>query len=185
MTIQDLGFPRRYECEVLPGLPGTGPLPYQFRFEGQSTHSEGLVLKVTPDHGETWVGNFQRGDSGLSGAYGHPLETSVIAVARGQGYIVVTHQPTQYELVRSYPIRDVRRVPDLPLVLFADYTELTAYGPEGMVWMTPRLSWDGLRITEITPEVIRGLGWSAPEDREVEFLVDVRTGHHKGGASPD
>lgn len=81
MTMQYLGFPSRYECEVLPGLPGSGTLPCQFHFEGQSTHSEGLVLKVTPDHGETWIGNFQRGDSGLSGAFGHPLDTSVIAIA--------------------------------------------------------------------------------------------------------
>jgi hypothetical protein len=185
MRFEDLGFPRCYDCEILMGLPGTGPAPHEFRRPGQSTHSEGLVLKVTPHRGESWVGNFQRGDEGICGAYGYPEPTLVCAVARGQGYLVATDDPSRYELVEAYPIRGVQRVPDLPIIVFADYTALTAYGPKGRLWATSRLSWDGLRITEITPEVIRGVGWDAPHDREVEFLVDVKTGGYEGGSSPE
>jgi hypothetical protein len=65
--------------------------------------------------------------------------------------------------------------------VFGDHTTLTAYGRTGLEWRTKQLSWDGLKILEVTADAIKGEGWDAPEDRFVEFNVDVRTGSHQGG----
>jgi hypothetical protein len=78
----------------------------------------------------------------------------------------------------------VRVVRERGLLVFADYLVLTAWGRNGKLWATERLSWDGLRITEVTADEVRGFGWEAPADREVAFVVDLATGRHRGGARP-
>lgn len=180
----NLGFIANYDCEVLPGLPGVGPVPLQFHPQGQSTHSQGLVIKVVPNSGIPWIGNFQFGDGTLSEVYSTPSEQIVCVVAKGQGYLVPVNRPVEYQIVKSYPIKEVFPVPQRRLVVFADFTKLSAYGAD-FVWVTSRLSWDGLKITSVTSELIQGLAWDSPLDKEVEFFVDVRTGRHTGGSSPD
>jgi hypothetical protein len=39
----------------------------------------------------------------------------------------------------------------------------------------------GLSITEVGSDYIKGIGWDAPNEREVEFRVDLSTGEHTGG----
>jgi len=184
--VQNLAVSEWFTCEVLPGLPGTGPAPHQFRREGQRTHSEGLVVRVKPVDGEPWIGNFQYGDGDVyvSGVFVYSSDQFICVVARGQGYLVCGRRPSEYEIVRSYPIRDVRTIPEKSLIVFADYTELSAYGSKGFAWMTKTLSWDGLKITEVTAERITGVAWDAPANKEVGFSVDVTTGRSQGGSSP-
>jgi hypothetical protein len=56
-----------------------------------------------------------------------------------------------------------------------------AWGVGGVAWETKRLSWEGVRVTRVEDEVLRGLGWDMMRDVEVEFAVDLRTGEHTGG----
>lgn len=179
-----LGFTANYQCEVMPGLPGGGPMPLQFHRQGQRTHSEGLVVRIIPGGGAPWIGNFQFGDGGVSGAYAAPSKDLVFVVAKGQGYLIWVNRPAEYQLVQSYPVKEVFPVLQ-HFIVFADFTKLSAYGPSGLVWITPRLSWDGLKITRVTSELIQGLAWDSPLEKEVEFFVDVKTGRHQGGSSPD
>jgi hypothetical protein len=51
-------------------------------------------------------------------------------------------------------------------------------------WRTGEISWDGVRITDVIDNDIKGIAWSSPEQREVEFTVDLDTGIHSGGAGP-
>lgn len=183
--LRDLGFVADYQCEILPGLPGSGSVPLQFHREGQRTHSEGLVIRVTPNHAKPWMGNFQYGDEKLSEVYASPSEETVCVVAQGQGYLVPVNHPAEYEVVRAYPIKNVFAIPDRRLIVFADFTKLTAYGPKGIAWETQQLSWDGLKITRVTSEAIQGLAWDSPHQKEVEFLIDTKTGRHQGGSSPE
>lgn len=135
-----------------------------------------------------WVGTFGSGyDSpyAVTGIYSHPDARSVCGISAGQGHIVRTDDPTIWEEVKAFPILDVRLIPIRQLLVFADFTEMTAYGLSGMEWKTSRLSWNGLKITEATPDFIQGLAWDAPQQQEVEFFVDVKTGHHKGGSNPE
>ena len=64
------------------------------------------------------------------------------------------------------------------------FTSITALGPAGIAWTTERLSWEGLRITEIGAQHLLGFGWDAIGDKEVAFSVDLETGKHSGGARP-
>ena len=72
----------------------------------------------------------------------------------------------------------------LKLIVFADFTHMFAYNATQTAWKTERLSWDGITITKVATNHIFGLAWDAQQDKEVEFVVDLRNGEHTGGAPP-
>jgi hypothetical protein len=134
---------------------------------------------------ETWIGRFETGSEGLSGIYATPSPESACVVAEGSGYWVPTLHPDAYNVVRCTPIKEVLRVPERDIIIFADYTRMSAYGINGLLWTTERLSWDGLQITHVSRSSILGLAWDAPADRHVEFSIDTSTGVSAGGSSPE
>jgi hypothetical protein len=67
------------------------------------------------------------------------------------------------------------------LLLFSSFHSLLAWGREGKAWQTARLSWDGVRITEVRGDTLLGTGWEMSTDRELEFAVNLKTGEHRGG----
>jgi hypothetical protein len=149
---------------------------------------DGLLVAVIPTAAPPWIGVFAGGyasSSVLSGVFSCPDGRSLCVVSSGRGYIVRVDDPEIWMELRSFPITDVRAISEGDLLVFADFTTLAAYGQLGLVWVTEQLSWDGLKLTEVTPELIRGTAWDSPRDREVEFVVDVRTGRHQGGSSPE
>jgi hypothetical protein len=182
-----LDFPARYEVSAAPELPGALPV---FYFPGgtQTGGADGLLVKVSsPDAGE-WVGVFAFGYSShkaKSGIYSCPDERMVCVVSRGRGYMARADDPSAWQQVKSYPVMDVRPIPQESLVVFADYTRLTAYGRSGVAWQTTELSWDGIKIVDIYGDSVRGTAWDSPAGGPVPFTVNLRTGEHTGGASPE
>jgi hypothetical protein len=159
----------------------------QLYFPGTSKQGGegGILVKVIPETGEEWIATFAGGYSSprvVSGIFTTPDPRSLCVVSAGRGYVVRADAPQLWEEVRTFPIIDVHSVTEKNLLIFADYTTLEAYGTAGTVWKTSRLSWDGLRITQITDEVIYGLARDPQEDKEVEFSVSLTTGVHQDGS---
>lgn len=177
------GWPRHYEVDLLPGLPATGPEPVQLRATSHGVGREGLVVRVYSGS-VSWIGNFQRGDGKLTGIYATPSPDHVCVVASGRGYWLPALDPAAYQIVEAYPIRDVRSIPELGLLIFADYTDLVAYGVEGRRWVSQRVSWDGITILRADQHGVVGRAWDATQEQEVGFFVDARSGRVEGGASP-
>lgn len=183
--MRGLGFVAHYRARILPGLPGEGHGSLQFARPGQSIHREGLVVRVDGKDGGAWVGNFQRGPEGLDGVFPTPSPSVVCVVAGGQGYLVPVDNPTEYVVVDAMPIKEVRAIAAKGILIFVDYVRLVGYGPSGCLWRTRRLSWDGIRLTDVTPERIAGFGRDASQGTEVPFSVDVDTGRSEGGSTPE
>ncbi|MCP4602208.1 MAG: hypothetical protein GY847_17110 [Proteobacteria bacterium] len=188
-TRLDLTFPHQYEVDLEAKLPPVLGKIKQFYYPGgvERGGRGGLVVKIMPHQGLSWIGTFASGYNSpvaLTGIFAYPDEQFLCVVSAGAGYIVRADDPKSWEQVRAYPITDARTIPEKQLLVFADFTALSAYGPEGMVWTIDDLSWDGLEITEVSPGFIRGLAWDSPRGQKVEFWVDVLTGRHKGGSSP-
>ncbi len=193
MTIQTLGFAVEYDARIVTATTGQAPL-HQFQWKRAQpaagtlvleVPSDALFVEVIPYDGELWQGAFLQGLGGVSGLYATPSPTTLCVVARGQGYWVPVLIPTDFLEVWCNPVKSVFAIPDRSIVVFASYTELAAYGPSGMLWLTDRLSWDGLKITEVTAQHVRGFAWDSPANREVPFIVDAETGKHEGGSSPE
>lgn len=176
-------WPQHYQADLLPGLPATGPEPVDLRATTHGHGREGLVVRVRAGT-RSWIGNFQRGDGKLTGIFATPSPDHMCVIASGRGYWLRALDATDCHIVRAYPIQDVRAIAELSLLVFADYTDLVAYGVEGMRWLSQSVSWDGITILSADQNGILGLGWDARIEKEVGFFVDVRSGRVEGGAAP-
>ena len=98
--------------------------------------------------------------------------------------MIQVDRPEIWEPVPYRPVTMISIVPTHRLLVFSGFHSLCALGDNGCVWETERLSWEGLRITEIQTNILSGFGWDLMTDKEVPFTVDLRTGIHTGGAGP-
>ncbi len=180
----DVSFPRAYACEVVGEIPGgNGP---RYFYPGGDTLGgrDGVNVRVVPSGGEAWMGTFALGTFGPSGitkVLSMPNPTTLCVVARGAGYLVSVEDPLSWQLVKAVPIIDVRPVPSLRIVVFANFTELVAYGADGIAWRTKRLAWDSLKLTRVTETTAFGEYWDIRVESMQTFEVDLATGRHRGG----
>jgi hypothetical protein len=180
-TDHDLSFPHRFACEVLHDLP-EGPRHF---FPGsQAAGQDGVVVRVVPETADAWVGMFafgKLGKDGISRVLTMPDPEKLCVVARGAGYVVSASKPETWEAVRAIPIVDVRAVPSAGVVVFANYTEMLAYGEGGVKWRTKRLAWDGLKIVSVGDRILVGEYLDIRDDELRRFEVDLVTGEARGG----
>lgn len=184
----DASFPADYECEILEQLPNRVSPKWYFPGGTELGGRDGLIVSVQPHDGDEWLGIFARGEISRLGANAvlsmpHPRQLCV--VARGQGCIVEITSPREIETISMEPILGVLPAPAAGLVLMHDFSRVRAYGHDGLAWSTPALSWDGIQIREVTRREVHGTAWDSPNDRDVPFVIDLATGAHRGGASPE
>jgi hypothetical protein len=172
--------------EILQGLPIFGPMPVPFR-AGEWTgawegHSEGFVVRFTPEANEPWIGNFQPGSNGWEGVLPHPNGQHFIVVARGQGYIV---DPGVRQLVTTFSrsIQHVVPLPEFGAIVFSDGLGFEAIKKDGIWWQSPRISWDEIRNINVEGTVLRGEA-SVPTvhgNAWAPFTLDLMTGQCDDG----
>lgn len=176
----DLTFPHQYEVVLIEESNSrvSGIKHYTYSVNPERGERDGLLVKVSPHEGSPWVGLFEVGavsPGAINGVFSMPDSSSICIVSSGEGYLVRIDHPTNWEEIRCHPIWDVRLIPEKKLILFADYSHIVAYGPKGLAWRSDRLSWEGLQIRQVTPEVVRGSGQST-DGEEIEFAIDVDNG---------
>ncbi len=177
-------FAHFYECERLTETPRTAQPHYYYPGAFTEGGRDGILVEVRPQSGQAWLGTFafsQVTPKGFSGVFTTPDPERVCIVSRGEGYIVSAARPTAWEAVRATPIIDVRLVRAQGIIVFANFTELVAYGSAGIKWRTKRLTWDSLKITEVTDTFIKGEFWDIRTEAMGSFIVDLATGTHQGG----
>ena len=187
-TIMDVTFLCSYECERLSTMPTRRLVHYYYPGASTQGGRDGLLVEVRPESGQSWVGTFAFGDvtaKGVSGIFTTPDPERLCVVSKGEGYIVSASAPAIWETVKATPIVDVRPVRAQGIIVFANFTELVAYGPTGIRWRTKRLAWDSLKITEVTDTTIKGEFWDVRNDANSNFVVDLATGKHQGGIDED
>jgi hypothetical protein len=69
-------------------------------------------------------------------------------------------------------------MPEHKLLVFCDFIRLAAYGSNGLVWRSPRVCWDELKITNVTSETIEGTGYDPTNSltQAMRVVVDLETG---------
>ena len=177
----DSAFPHDYAVEEFGELPGTGilkePLIYFPKPKGRAEHN-GKWLKVKAKSGKTWAGVFAYGPGSRTVVISTPEPNTVCVVSRGAGYVVNAEAPEEWEEIGVCPVTDFRPMPEHKLLVFSDFTRLAAYGTDGLVWQSPRVCWDELKITRVTNESIEGTGYDPTNSLkpEMQFAVDLKTG---------
>jgi len=187
----DPAFPHKYSIETevcLPACPGSVPV-YYYPGASKVGGRHGIWLEITAENGMPWIGVFAS-DSwrGVSGIYSCPDGKSLCVVSIGLGYIVRTDAPESWHGIAP-PIREVKPLPELGLLVFRDDTSLFAYGRDGLEWTTERIALDKLTIDTVEGHMLRGQalvdGMSREDDyvKWVDYQVDLLTGKHSGGLS--
>jgi hypothetical protein len=182
-------FPHSYEAEVLDEFTPTTDIS-RFYFPGASDQGgrDGVAVRVTAANGREWLGIFEFGNQPgilLSGIFSCPDEDLLCVVSGGRGYFVCSDNPTQWSEVPVTPVTNVLQVLEAGLLIFSDFTSLCAWGARGLAWQSKQLAWDDLVISSCDGRTLRGNGFNPIESSIVSFSVDVVTGKHQGGSSPD
>ena len=183
-------FPHNWSVEVLRTPPLIAPArqfiyPQQIPGEEDALARGALHLMVRPASGGTFLATCALGftDPAMpTGVFTLPNPQEMCAVAGGYAYVVDTAQPEHCIHIPMKPVVEVRPLVAQGLLLFVGFHSMVAWGRNGLAWESARLSWEGIRIISIDGDALHGTGWNLLTDREVAFTLDLRTGHHQGGA---
>ena len=177
----NLAFPHSWQAEILPKRPLIKPLRcYTYPREAEEVERGALEVMVQPaGKAPKFLATFALGFSdpkAPTGIWSCPNADEMCAVAGGYAYIVNSMEPASFTHIAFRPVFQPLPLPERNLLLFAGHQALLAWGADGEAWQTRRLSSEGIRITEMRGDRIYGFGWDLMTDREVPFIVDLRTG---------
>lgn len=189
-----MDFARTWSAEVLAAAPLIAPVrqyvwPQNIPGEEDALARGALRLMVRPAPGGAASGGTYlltcalgfKDPSMPTGVFACPRADDLCAVAGGYAYLARADNPELCTLLAMKPVVAVLPAVAARLLLFVGFQTMLAWGMDGLAWETGRLSWEGVRVTEVTAGEVRGLGWDLMSDKEVEFEVDLRTGVHTGG----
>ena len=182
-------FPHSWRAEVLKAPPLIAPArqfvyPQRVPGEDEAMGRGALLLQVRPASGGVFLATCTLGfdDAALpTGVWSCPQPDRLLAVAGGYGYLIDTLDPARSEFLPLRPITALLPALEAGVLLLAGFHHVLAVGPEGILWQTGRLSWEGVTLREVRDGELLGEGWDMFADREVPFRVDLTTGAHEGG----
>ena len=177
----NLAFPHTWQAEILPRRPLIKPLRcYTYPREAEEVERGALEVMVQPaGKAIKFLATFALGfadPKAPTGIWSCPNPDEMCAVAGGYAYIINSMEPASFTHIALRPVFQPLPLPERNLLLFAGHQALLAWGANGEAWQTRRLSSEGIRITEMRGDTIHGFGWDLMTDREVPFIVDLRTG---------
>jgi protein-tyrosine phosphatase len=177
-------FPHGWAAEVLKYPPLIAPArhftyPRQVAGEEDALARGALQLLVRPTEGGTFLATCALGftDAAMpSGVLSCPNPNELCAVAGGYVYIIDTLNPDRSTHIPLKPVVSIHPIPSEKLILFTGFHTILAWGADGEAWHSAKLSWEGVRITEIKDHKLHGTGWDLLTDREHPFTLNLQTG---------
>ncbi|HEX3600763.1 MAG TPA: hypothetical protein VHU84_11510, partial [Lacipirellulaceae bacterium] len=149
---------------------------------GQGTHREGFVVRFVGDNGLDWTGNFQPGLSGCQTILRHPNRINYLVIADGQAYVVDPQNPKSWQHFGGI-IEHVFEVKELNGILLGNGLWFELLGPNGFIWRSRRISWDGMSDLVINGLQLVGKSWS-PDNKWYDFTLALTDGSAEGGSYP-
>lgn len=83
-------------------------------------------------------------------------------------------------MLEDAPIVAVRSAVNDGLLVLATSRRVVGVGADGVVWRTPRLAIDGIGLEQPSGGGLPGVADQRGEDQE--FVIDLRSGQHRGGS---
>lgn len=188
----DLSFPHRWQAEILSARPAILPVRH-FVYPRNAEEVErgalevmirpgapGLELETRDRHAiqpilATCALGF-RDPAVPTGLWSTPNPDEICAVSGGYAYLINTAQPERFTMIPYRPVLQVIPAPAANLLLFVGNWTVLAWGTNGQAWESEKLSDEGLTISAIEDNFLRGLGWDMRTDKETPFALDLRSG---------
>ena len=182
-------FPHSWAAQILNTPPLIAPArqfvyPLPVPGEEDAMGRGAMLLDVKPAAGGTFLATCALGfrEASLpSGVFSCPRADDLLAVAGGYAYLVDTLNPSKCLHLPLRPVAKILAAPEDGLLLLAGFHDILAIGVVGVAWQSERLSWEGLAMGEVFGGALHGSGWNMQSDRDVPFVLDLRTGKHTGG----
>lgn len=183
-----ISFQHQYGIKILSNMPDKSQryVTYYYPQPTEANSSNDFVFLVTPRYAKPWVGVVSRGPyvscHESCGFYACPNPRLICIVSGGQAFIIDSEIPCNWSAVPCTPVLDVKVLVDHQLLVFSDFSRITALGKDGIAWTTRPLAFKGLRITHSDKQFVYGttLDLNGPVPL-VPFQIDATTGRSKGG----
>ena len=182
-------FPHSWTAQILSTPPLIAPArqfvyPLPVPGEEDAMGRGAMLLDVKPAAGGTFLATCALGfrEASLpSGVFACPRADDLLAVAGGYAYLVDTLEPAKCLHLPLRPVAKILAAPEDGLLLLAGFHDILAIGIDGVAWQSERLSWEGVAMTEVVGGALHGSGWNMQSDRDIPFVLYLRTGKHTGG----
>jgi hypothetical protein len=178
----ELSFPHRWQAEVLAARPLILP-PRHFVYPRAAEEVERGALEVlirpAAPEAQPFLATCALGfhdPAAPTGLWSAPNPEEICAVAGGYAYLIDSTAPERFTMIAYRPVLEIRPLVREGLLLFVGHHSILAWGREGQVWESEKLSDEGLTITGIEGGVLCGMGWQMIADKEVPFVLDLRSG---------
>ncbi len=186
--IVDDSFPHCWRAEILAARPLILPSRhFVYPQVAEEVERGALEVLIRPDGAgaqpflATCALGF-RDPAAPTGLWTAPKPEEICAVAGGYAYIIDTAEPERFTMVPYRPVLEIRPVVPSGLLLFVGHRSILAWGQDGQAWESEKLSDEGLTVTGIDDDLIRGTGWDMRTDREEPFALDLRSGKRQSAA---
>jgi len=167
----------------LEGLPPYGPMAISFPNKWGNKGQEGIVVEFQTEK-ETWVGNFKSGSNSINLVHLHPNKKNGLVISGGNLWVVDADLHTAENVLSSID-QAIEVNNPVGWVFSLQGLAIARFGPNGIIWHTKRLSWDGFQDIHIVNNFIIGQAWSPLNDTWHSFRVDIFTGESTGGSFGD
>lgn len=177
----DLAFPHKWQAQILSARPLILPTRH-FVYPAQAEEVERGALEVLIRPGQDVEPFLATCALGFrepivpTGIWSLPSPEDLCAVSGGYAYIIDTSAPSRFTMIPFRPVLEVRPLAEQGLLLFVGHHAILAWGSSGQLWQSEKLSDEGVSITHIYGNKLRGQGWSMISDKETPFALDLRTG---------
>jgi hypothetical protein len=180
-------FPHQYEVETDVDLP-SGPRAEQIlRVENPSHGSRAittLLVRVVPHGSPAWLGEFagySNEPPGISAVASCPNDLQICVICAGSGYVVRVEDPTHYESIPCFPVRDIIPIRPEGLLVIYDFNSMVAYGRTGLQWRADAVVPDDLAVDGVGGGFIEISGWDPAINSRVTVRLSTGSGRQHGG----
>jgi hypothetical protein len=178
----DFSFAHAWEAELLAARPMILPQRhYVYPREVEEVERGALEILVRPGAsvGAPFLATCALGfaDPAVpTGIWSAPNADEICAVSGGYAYLISTAAPERFMMIPYRPVLEVRAAVAEALLLFVGHRSILAWGRDGRVWESEKLSDEGVTITAIAGGVLHGVGWEMMSNKDKPFALDLQTG---------
>jgi hypothetical protein len=170
-------------AKILGGETGVGPI-YWYPRSIENAKRGWERVQFFPDRASPWVGMFAKGypSPGIkTGVFSLTGSDVCCVISAGNGYILRAGMPEEYADITLFPITNAQITSEGKIVILADFTTMAAYSADGLLWITPDISWDGIIMNRLTPDEVDASVWDSVTDKWVPISISIKTGAISGG----
>jgi len=162
--------------EVLKGLPPYGPMHVSISENGEKFYNEGFVVRFIKSDGTEWVANFKTGWTNFSTVFELSSIDNIVVIASGQGYLI---SPDQQKAISTFgpSITQLLEFSDGRFIS-ANETNVVIIHPDGLIWESERISWDGIKELTFNGNIVMGYSYDPMHDADewvpLYFNIDTK-----------